>query len=71
MPRDLARFGETWNLFTRGENQDLVELEVDAIDDRPLLDGDNLVDLRTDTGPLEAGDLVEVRYGARGPERQA
>ena len=40
----------------------MVELESDPREERALFDGDELVDLRSNTASIEAGDLIEIRY---------
>ena len=43
-----------------------VETDSDAQDfNQHLYDGDDLVDLRSNAAVLQAGDLVEIRWGER------
>ncbi|KAJ9157249.1 RNB-domain-containing protein [Pleurostoma richardsiae] len=60
-PKDYSPPGALRNTFTRSEAPNLVEIDEDAErDNQPLFDGDDLVDLRSDTAVVHAGDLIEV-----------
>ncbi len=60
LPCDNGKLGDARNWLTRNDTPHLAELDNETQDERPLFDGDSLVDLRPDTGALQAGDLLEV-----------
>ncbi|KAH7035358.1 uncharacterized protein B0I36DRAFT_347154 [Microdochium trichocladiopsis] len=59
MLTDHAAEGETSNTYTRPQNMTTVQFDIT----KPLFDGDELSDLRSDDALLQAGDLVELSSG--------
>ncbi|KAJ1331561.1 exoribonuclease II [Microdochium nivale] len=59
MLTDHAAEGEASNTYTRPQNITMAQFEIT----KPLFDGDELSDLRSDDALLQAGDLVELSSG--------